>query len=693
MPTPTPAIPPPRGYRRYLWSAFHRRLAHTVLRSLTLGLNNVLWIGSQKSELRVDSTVRVGRLISTEHFWSWFPIGPAFIKALVFSFSSLSIFCLQVGTLDIGLRTSTPPFATFSRNLLSLAALKTFFWYSISAFWFSEAYIWSSPDLSWVTKGSHITADRLNERPIFFRAYALMLAQATAITHLYYGYSSLRIPIARLPSSSPPTDIASQNTHPLESRWSQVRQAFAPAILRSARDAGIWIALGPFLYSLLFRQILWRSHLAFAKLWFNLSRADAYPSGYPPLGIPYLTQSYLAGVFLLFTWAISKSLFLIYFTQEPTKVGLPLSASSKDPNGTLLMGLKAKGIVKTFAFWELTIIAQKHKDRRQAIFEDIERPTGPMWPQMLQSGLKVLQDIELRIIGPPPKPAVAGQQQQIKTMPSIVPQLSDQSATPAKPKPTLRQMIVEETIGQVVSDKNPWRPPVEQTTKAVESVFLGYFSPPFKSFIVKTLTSLPSSATSLFITSNSAKINATVLGSPTGNEALIVDVIESITKMLLASLSEDTYGKATPTVSETVRTFTKTLTSIESFVEVNKVGTNGRIEEVEIIVERLRAGLRELLAAFQIYLLDVGLGIADLNQAKKAITGPQTKDANGQSGQGRASPDDGNQRDAFSGRQGSQRNAESTRDQPHRKTNNVRKRPPGSMNGRLFPRREMEEAR
>ncbi|KEF56173.1 uncharacterized protein A1O9_07754 [Exophiala aquamarina CBS 119918] len=676
MSTPTPVIPAPRGYRRYLWSAFHRRLAHTVLRSLTLGVNNVVWIGSQK-----------------KYFWSWFPIGPAFLKALVFSFSSLSIFCLQVGTLDIGLRTSSPPLATLSRNLLSLVALKTFFWYSISAFWFSEAYIWSSPDLSWVTKGSHTTSDRLNERPIFFRAYALMLAQAAAITHLYYGYSSLRIPISKVPSASAPTDVASQNTHPLESRWSQVRQAFGPAILRSARDAAIWIGLGPFLYTLLFRKILWGCHLAFAKLWFKISRADAYPSGYPPLGIPYLTQSYLAGVFLLFTWAISKSLFLIYFTQEPTKMGLPLSASSKDPNGTLLLGLKAKSIVKTFAFWELTIIAQKHKDRRQTIFEDIERPTGPMWPQMLQSGLKVLQDIELRINGPPPKPAVAGQQQHIKTMPRIVPQLPDQSVTPPKPKPTIRQLLVEETIGQVVSDKNPWRPPVDQTTKAVESVFLDYFSPPFKRFITQTLGSLPSSVTSLFITSNSAKINATVLGSPTGNEALIVDVIESITKMLLASLSEDTYGKATPTVSETVRTFTKTLTSIESFVEANKAGTKGCIEEVEIIVERLRAGLRELLAAFQIYLLDVGLGIADLNQAKKAVAGPQTTDIIGQPHQGKTSPDNGDQRDAFSGRQGSQRTAEYIRDQPRQQTNNVRKRPPGSINGRLFPRREMEEVR
>jgi len=374
-------------------------------------------------------------------------------------------------------------------------------------------------------------------------------------------------------------------------------------------------------------------------------------------------------------------------------MGLPLSAASKDPNGTLLLGLKGTGIVKTFAFWELAIIAQKHKDRRQAIFEDIDRPTGSMWPQMLQSGLKVLQGVELRINGPPPKPTLENQQPEIKTLPNIVAELSDRSATPAKTEPTLLERNLQATIGLAFNDQNPWQPPIERTTKAVESALMDPFNHSVKRFVVQTLRLLPSSMIFLFVTSNAAKINATVLGSPSGEEALIVDVIESITKMLLASLSEDTYGKATPTVSETIRTFTKTLTSIESFVEANKAGTEGLIEEVEIIVERLRAGLRELLAAFQIYLLDVGLGISELNQAKKAVAGPPTKDTNGQPATGRASPDKNDRGYAFAGRQASRTNAEHTREQPLGQTNNARKRQQGNANGRLFPRREMEEVR
>jgi hypothetical protein len=126
-----------------------------------------------------------------------------------------------------------------------------------------------------------------------------------------------------------------------------------------------------------------------------------------------------------------------------------------------------------------------------------------------------------------------------------------------------------------------------------------------------------------FNSTKAARINAVVLGSPNSNAALIVDAIDSTTKMLVASLSEDTYGKATPTVPETVRTFTKTLTIIEDFVAKTGASEDAGIEEVEVVIERLRIGLKELLSAFQAYLLDVGLGIADLNQAKKATQLPE----------------------------------------------------------------------
>jgi hypothetical protein len=114
------------------------------------------------------------------------------------------------------------------------------------------------------------------------------------------------------------------------------------------------------------------------------------------------------------------------------------------------------------------------------------------------------------------------------------------------------------------------------------------------------------------------KVNAVVLGSERANTALIVDSIESLTRMLVASLSDDVYGKAISGVPGAVRTMASAITSIEDFVQENGTGLDGKLEEVEIVVERLKAGLTELLSAFQLYLSDVGLGTAELRDARHA---------------------------------------------------------------------------
>lgn len=647
-------------------------------------------------------------LLGPRNLWSQY--GSTGITSLIFSLFRLSvgsviylmcslfIFSLQIATLEVGQQTRVSTWATISRNLFSSDAVKAIFGYAISAFWFSEAYVWSSSDLGWVTRGGHAASDTLNERGIFLQAYVLILAIVSALTHFYCNRSSLRIPVSRLPSSTS-NELASQSTHPLEPRWSQVKKAMGPAAGRSLVAVLIIIPSG-IIYLACLRSFLYSIHLFFAKLWFNISRTNAHATGFEDMVdiTRYLCRCSVAGVLLLFLWDMSSNLFLIYFSQEPTKMGLPLSASSKDPNGTLLTGLSSKKpVVQTFAFWELAIIAQKHKDRRKAIFEDIERPSGPMWAQMLQNGLHVLQGIDLRINGPPPSPPLDNSQRQIKLLPSIVPELSHDSINPPRPKPSWMRQGVKEVLGDLGHSDDAW---YHEVVEENLSTALNHVKP---SGVVEVMTEkirqlLPSTVTSLFTITNSEKINATVLGSPAGNAALIVDVIESTTKMLVASLTEDTFGKATPTVPDAVRTFTKTLNTVESFVNAIKPGAGDGIEEVEIIVERLRAGLRELLAAFQVYLVDAGLGITELNQATRAAADPKLKESetNGPFPRRSPSPELRALPNTYSGNQGARhRVADPVTNNPRRMitTNGNRRSRAGSQNGRLFPRKEMEQVR
>lgn len=606
--------------------------------------------------------------------------------------SSFFIFILQIATLNIGIRTVASPFSTFRTIFLSFAALQTYTWYLISAWWFAEAYIWSSTDLSWVTPGSHSSPDRLNEKPIFFRFYVSGLAICAASVHLYSGQSNLYLPVSRV-ASSPTPENALQSTHPLESVPSQL----------STKVKTIWIRIGavlvytiisPFVYSPpLIRWTFWSTHLFFAKIYFNISHADSTYRGYPPLGVRYLLANFLAGLLLVLTWETTTFILLRSLTQEPTKSGLPLSSFSKDPNGTLLNGLRAKrDVVKTFAFWELAIIAQKHKDRRKAIFEDIERPAGPIWTQMQQSGLKVLQDLVSRVEKPNGAGPDTNPPTQTTKLPRIVGELSTQSIY-ANPPPNLVNSAILSPLRQLGSSQKPFHLPVKDVTKAVDN-----YTPwvNFQQWIRGISTTF---VRSIFKASGSAKINAAVLGFPNGNAALLVDIIESITKMLVASLSEDTYGKATPTVPEAVIVFTRALTTIESFIDANKDTSDVDISEVEIVVDRLRAGLQELLAAFQLYLVDVGLGITELNQAKRAASQPNPharKHNSEKTAPQQAQPQQ-------KSRQEHNRHQQQEGPKQTKQSNGTRSANRGSSTGgasgatsssrRLFPRREMEEVR
>jgi nucleoporin NDC1 len=678
--SPSASKAPPRPYRRFLTSALHRRFVHAATISLLVSLNNAFWLGSSK-----------------DLFWSWFPFGPAGIKALLFFLTSLLIFVLQIATLQVGRQTSTSPYATFRSNFLSLTAFQTAFFYLASGFWFTEVYIWSNPDLGWITRGTHNTPDVLNERPVFFRLYSFLLALGHAGIHLYRGHSLLRMPVAKLPTTSSP-ESAAQETHSLESIQVRLQRSLAPTVIQSLIVAGGTILVAPFINGLFLRNLFWQAHLALAKPFWNLSRANAHPIGFPPLGPTYLLRCFFAGFLLVLTWELTSTLFLTYLNQAPSKSGLPLSANSKDPNGTLLTGLKAKrDVVKSFAFWELATIAHKHKERRKAIFEDIERPTGAVWSQMVQAGLAVLLEIQVRITGPPPASKDQGAEE-VKPLPRLVPEMHTESIIAREREPTTRGEWLASPLKAFGSTKKPWRPPIEETAKQMETKLLEYVKPPgadqtSAGLLDQWIAAVKQSPVGWFFTqTTSAKVNATVLGTPYGNAALVVDVIEALTKMQVASLTEDTYGKATPTVPDTVRTFTKTLNLIEAYVSQQKQDTTGGIEEVEIIIDRLRASLRELLAAFQVYLIDQGLGATELNQARKAIQPPShSKDS------GRASIEQPTERRMLNDR----RPSDQGRQNQHRREEQPQKeepfsswsRPRKNSKGPLFQRREMEQVR
>jgi nucleoporin NDC1 len=483
------------------------------------------------------------------------------------------------------------------------------------------------------------TPDRLNERPIYLRSVFVLLALCQTGMHIYNDDSSVHIPVSA-PTKTPAPD---NRTHKLAPITVQNQQKAMSRIIQRCLAVPFVLAItGPVIYALFLRQTFWSWHLTFAKLIYSLPRSDARPTGYPPGNPAVMALSFGVGFLLMLTWEATSFFFSTSLAQEPVKKDQPLSQGSKDPNGTLITGLRAKrDVVKTFAFWELVIIAQKHPERRKVIFADIGREGGRAWDQMLGAALDVVQAINSRIEAATTKTKPAEEAQspdamEIDSLPRIAPPVKEKPIFAHSPPPQTRTEEIESYIDwgakRIGQSKHPFEPPLSRWRE-----LLKYITPAGNSQENTSTSAFFNYASYLIQTSRiewlfipigwffrptfSRKVNTTILGHPQSNAAVITDAIESTTRMLVASLSEDLYGKAISGVPTTVRAFTTTINAIETFVQHHvkeEAGPEADIDEVEIVLARLKGGLAELLGAFQLFLVDQGVSAAEHRSAQNA---------------------------------------------------------------------------
>lgn len=127
-----------------------------------------------------------------------------------------------------------------------------------------------------------------------------------------------------------------------------------------------------------------------------------------------------------------------------------------------------------------------------------------------------------------------------------------------------------------------------------------------------------------------------VLGGPESSLSSIVDAIDCLTRLLIASLAEDQYGKVQADVPSVIRLLTTTIVSLEAFVHQGGLDAHWtdvnfppssqpeaqaearRVPEVDLVLDTLKSGLGDLLTSFKPYLRDIGLAGKDLRLAKEA---------------------------------------------------------------------------
>jgi nucleoporin NDC1 len=273
-------------------------------------------------------------------FWSWFPFGKAGIRTGLLFICAFAIFILRVAQLHVGLRTTRSGFETFKQYALRYQTIQTGIWYIFSAWLYSEIYIFSAPNsanIKWITDAKNAERPRLNERPIYLTTYFIFLAITQAGCHIYYDYDRIDLPVKKTKPEAGATTNAQVVTPPYVSLRAQLPSLAVSSIRRSLTMS----IASPVIYLFTVREFVWSWTLMFAKLLWNLPKATSLPL-VSPFHWTLLIRTWWGGAMLIMIWEVANAAFTLYVAQEPLKNERPLTYESRDPNGSLLTGLKGK---------------------------------------------------------------------------------------------------------------------------------------------------------------------------------------------------------------------------------------------------------------------------------------------------------------------------------------------------------------
>lgn len=269
--------------------------------------------------------------------WSWFPIGPAGARAFLIFLCGLAILILRIAQYHVGVKTESG-FRTLKASLLSFKTYETLFWYAVSSFLFCSTYLGTLSEtsrLQWITYYSG-DRPRLNERPLFMVCYLGICALLQTIIHFQFDLDRLNLGTLKGKSAG---QGKSNSLLPASFQIAlrQLPSVFAGCVKQSVSALLTTLVL----YYVIFRPFTWSWALMVLRPFYNLPRANMLPPTWPT-DIFLMIRCIWSGALLNFIWATANTAFSVFMAKAPLKNDTPLTAESKDKNGSLLNGLKNK---------------------------------------------------------------------------------------------------------------------------------------------------------------------------------------------------------------------------------------------------------------------------------------------------------------------------------------------------------------
>lgn len=183
-------------------------------------------------------------------------------------------------------------------------------------------------NLSWVR---YLSGDRAkaNERTIFLACYLGVCALKQSIEHFVKDVDRLDL---GLTTRGPAARDASLTGALLQ----------LPAVLgRAFHDALVTFGVASVIYLALLRSFAYGWTLMLLRPFYNIPKSNMLPVSWP-LDLWLVGRCVMAGTLLFLIWGAGNMAFSTFMVKEPLKNGQPLTSESKDPNGSLLGGLKSK---------------------------------------------------------------------------------------------------------------------------------------------------------------------------------------------------------------------------------------------------------------------------------------------------------------------------------------------------------------
>lgn len=172
----------------------------------------------------------------------------------------------------------------------------------------------------------------MNERSVYARSLFLLFAVVQSIVHLYQDSDRVKLPCPKL-------DLKSKESRVVPPR-TQILKSAQYLALSSLFQTMTTVVVGTILYFAVFRDSAWSWGYYFAMTVASISVAQG------PGRFPNLLETALRLIFyqfgLVIVWKFINVTFDAFVSQEPLKLDKPLTDDSKDPNGSLLIGLKAR---------------------------------------------------------------------------------------------------------------------------------------------------------------------------------------------------------------------------------------------------------------------------------------------------------------------------------------------------------------